>query len=94
MAGTYICTVTVASGCTSQLIVTAVVNAPSATFTATSSVAVGSNASITYTGTDPSTSTYSWNFNGGTPATGTGQGPFSVQWATCLVLKKVYTFND
>jgi hypothetical protein len=41
-----------------------------------------SNATITYTGTDPSTSTYSWDFNGGTPSTGTGQGPFSVQWAT------------
>jgi hypothetical protein len=82
MAGTYTCTVTGASGCTSQLSVTAVVNTASAAFTATSSVGVGSNANITYTGTDPSTSTYTWNFNGGTPATGTGQGPFSVQWAT------------
>ncbi|WPV01421.1 DUF2341 domain-containing protein [Mucilaginibacter sp. cycad4] len=82
-AGTYVLTVTGSNGCTSQLNVTATVNAlPSTTFTATSSVNVNSNATITYTGTDPSTSTYSWDFNGGTPSTGTGQGPFSVQWAT------------
>ncbi|MEO6849892.1 MAG: DUF2341 domain-containing protein, partial [Mucilaginibacter sp.] len=82
-AGTYTVTVTGATGCTSPLNVTTVVNAlPSATFTATSAVNVNSNATITYTGTDPSTSTYSWDFNGGTPSTGTGQGPFSVAWAT------------
>lgn len=83
MAGTYTCTVTNATGCSSSINATAVVNsAASATFTATSSVNTNTNATITYTGTDPATSTYSWDFGGGTPSTGTGQGPFTVQWST------------
>ncbi len=83
MAGTYTCTVTNATGCSSSINVTAVVNsAASATFTASSSVNTNTNATITYTGSDPSTSTYSWDFGGGTPSTGTGQGPFMVQWST------------
>ncbi|MDB5135222.1 MAG: C-terminal target protein [Mucilaginibacter sp.] len=82
-AGTYILTVTGSNGCTSLLNVTAVVNAlPVATFTVAPSVNASTNTSVTYTGTDPATSTYSWDFGGGTPATGTGQGPFAVQWAT------------
>ena len=59
-----------------------VVAAPLSTFTATSAVAVGANATITYTGGDPSTSTYTWNFNGGTIISGSGQGPYSIQWST------------
>ncbi len=82
-AGTYTLTVTGAHSCTSTIAVTAVVNAlPSAVFTAPTAVDAGTNATITYTGTDPVTSTYVWDFNGGSPATGSGQGPFSVQWST------------
>ncbi len=83
MAGTYTCIVTGSDLCTSTITANAVVNAlPSAAFTATSSVASTTSSTVTYTGTDPATSTYSWNFGGGTPSTGTGQGPFSVQWST------------
>ena len=82
-AGVYVLTVTSASGCTTTENVTAVVNAiPVSTFTATTPVNIGVNSTITYTGTDPATSTYAWDFNGGTPATGTGQGPFTVKWST------------
>ena len=55
---------------------------PSSTFTATSPVNAGSNSAITYTGGDPASSTYNWNFNGGTIVSGSGQGPYTVQWAT------------
>jgi hypothetical protein len=83
MAGTYTCTVTSAGGCTSSINVTAVVNAaPSSAFTATSSVLIGANATITYSGTYSATSTYTWNFNGGTIASGSGVGPYTVNWST------------
>jgi hypothetical protein len=83
MAGTYVLTVTGANGCSSTIDVTAVVNSlPTASFTATSAVDVNANATITLTSTYDATSTYAWDFNGGTPATGTGNGPFTVQWAT------------
>jgi hypothetical protein len=84
VAGAYSLTVTNGPGsCSSTASITPTLNtAPSTTFTATSTVGIGNNATITYTGTDPSTSTYVWDFNGGTPATGSGQGPFAVQWAT------------
>ena len=63
--------------------VTATVNpVPSSTFTASSPVGIGVSSTITYTGGDPATSTYNWNFNGGTIVSGSGQGPYSIQWAT------------
>ncbi|HVW94581.1 MAG TPA: PKD domain-containing protein [Mucilaginibacter sp.] len=55
--------------------------APTSTFTATSSVNVGSNATITYTGSDGSSSTYTWNFDGGTIQSGSGKGPYTVSWS-------------
>jgi len=83
MAGTYTCTVTDAAGCTSSIDVTAVVNAaPTSAFTATSSVLIGANATITYSGTYSSSSTYTWDFNGGTVASGSGVGPYTVNWST------------
>ena len=81
--GNYTLTVTGGSGgCTSSATVTpALTTLPSTAFTVTSAVDVNANATVTL-GTYVSTSTYSWNFNGGTPATATGQGPFTVQWGT------------
>ena len=63
--------------------VTATVNPiPASTFTATSPVSVGGSSTITYTGSDPASSTYTWNFNGGTIVSGSGQGPYAIQWST------------
>jgi hypothetical protein len=53
-----------------------------AAFTATAVVGVGNNSTVALTSTYSAASTYAWDFNGGTPSTGTGQGPFSVTWAT------------
>lgn len=83
MAGTYTCTVTGSNGCTSSINVTADVNAaPVSTFTATSSVLVGANAAITYSGTYSASSTYTWDFDSGTIASGSGVGPYTVNWST------------
>jgi len=83
MAGTYTCTVTPSSGCPSTISVTAIVNAsPTSAFTATSSVSIGVNATITYSGTYSATSTYTWGFNGGTIASGSGVGPYTVNWSS------------
>ncbi len=85
MAGTYTCVITGSNGCTSSIKVTAVVNSatlPTSAFTATSPVIIGANSTITYSGTYSATSTYTWNFNGGTVASGSGVGPYTVNWST------------
>jgi hypothetical protein len=80
-AGTYTCTVTGSNGCQSVINVTAVVNSlPVSTFTATSPIFVTGSSTITYTGTFAATSTYTWNFGGGTVLSGSGVGPYTVQW--------------
>ena len=55
---------------------------PTSTFTTTSPVCIGSNSTITYTGNAIAGATYTWGFSGGTVASGTGQGPYQVSWAT------------
>lgn len=59
-----------------------VVPSPTSTFTATPQVCGASAATITYTGNAPATATYTWNFNGGVAVPASGNGPFSVSWAT------------
>lgn len=43
---------------------------------------VNQNATLTYSGWAPNTATYNWNFDGGTVVSGSGQGPYVVNWAT------------
>ncbi|MFN4123177.1 MAG: PKD domain-containing protein [Flavobacteriales bacterium] len=54
----------------------------SSTFTASGPVCIGQNSTITYTGNAPVGATYNWNFAGGTVVSGSGQGPYQVNWAT------------
>ena len=35
---------------------------------------------VTHTGTAGGAANYSWNFNGGTVPSGSGPGPYSIQW--------------
>jgi hypothetical protein len=79
-AGGYTLTV-VASGCTSTATINPVVNAlPVTTFTATSPVAVGAASTVTLTVV--AGNTYSFDFAGGTIVTGSGNGPYTISWAT------------
>lgn len=55
---------------------------PTSTFTVTSPICVGDDATITYTGNAPAGATYNWDFDGGTVVSGSGQGPYTVNWAT------------
>lgn len=55
---------------------------PTSTFTVTSPVCVGDDATITYTGNAPAGATYTWDFDGGTVVSGSGQGPYTVNWGT------------
>lgn len=55
---------------------------PTSDFTLISPVCVGNNTTITYTGTGTANATYSWGFDGGTILSGTGQGPYQVNWGS------------
>ncbi|MCX7649612.1 MAG: PKD domain-containing protein, partial [Flavobacteriales bacterium] len=53
---------------------------PTATFTAMSPLCPGQNGSVNYTGSASPGATYAWNFGGATVVSGSGQGPYQVQW--------------
>jgi len=53
-----------------------------ASFSVGSSVCIGAPAAITYTGTATAGATYTWDFGTGIIASGSGQGPYQVGWAT------------
>ncbi len=55
---------------------------PTSTFTTTSPVCIGANSTITYTGNGASGDTYTWNLGGGTVVSGSGQGPYDVNWSS------------
>jgi len=53
---------------------------PTANFSTPAGVCIGQNATITYSGTGQAGATYNWNFGSGTIASGSGQGPYQVNW--------------
>lgn len=57
-------------------------NTPTATFTLPPVSCQFQSNLITYTGTGSPAATYNWNFGSGTITSGTGQGPYVVEWAT------------
>ncbi|MFH2094742.1 MAG: PKD domain-containing protein [Bacteroidota bacterium] len=84
-AGTYNVTLTVdENGCNSTptTVPVTVTQIPTSTFTVTPILCFGNNTTITYTGNATAGGTYTWDFNGGTIASGTGQGPYQVNWGT------------
>ncbi len=79
--------------CIADTIISVVVSpVPTSAFTTTSPVCAGANAVITYTGTAPANATYNWNFAGGTIVSGSGQGPYQVNWTSSGV--KNITLTD
>lgn len=55
---------------------------PVASFSTGDSICTGSNHLVTFNGTAGGGASYTWNFNGGTVASGTGAGPYQVNWNT------------
>jgi gliding motility-associated-like protein len=53
---------------------------PSSTFSLNQSVCTAQDALITYTGTATPNATYNWNFSNGNITSGSGQGPYNVNW--------------
>ncbi|MCW5907907.1 MAG: PKD domain-containing protein [Chitinophagales bacterium] len=95
-AGTKNVTLTVSeTGCFSNSAVSVVINAiPAATFTASSPVCTGQNSTVTYTGTAPANANYTWNFDGATIVSGSGQGPYTVNWTSSGVKNLTLTVDD
>lgn len=53
---------------------------PTSTFTLATASCEDVDLPVTYTGNATPAATYNWNFNGGTVTSGSGQGPYQVQW--------------
>ena len=81
---TYTVTVQDASGCSTTAIVTLPVKKkPIASFTSLPSrFCLHNQDTVTFTGTAGSNATYNWNFGGATVVSGTGTGPYVLQYAT------------
>lgn len=59
-----------------------VVPVPTSTFSVVSPVCSDNFSTITYTGTSSSAATYNWLFSGATVLSGSGSGPYNLQWPT------------
>ncbi|MEZ5173962.1 MAG: choice-of-anchor L domain-containing protein [Bacteroidia bacterium] len=85
-AGTKQVTLSVTSpeGCPSppQTMPVVVNPTPTSVFTAETPICLNETSTVTYTGSGNPTASYTWNFNGGNIVSGSGQGPFELQWGT------------
>ncbi|MHC1707901.1 MAG: PKD domain-containing protein [Bacteroidales bacterium] len=80
----YTVSVTSIHGCNNSDSVTVTVNEkPISSFTVSdSTLCLGEDASLTFTGTGTPTSSYNWDFNGATIVSGSGPGPYLINWGT------------
>lgn len=53
---------------------------PTANFTVTSPICTGQPATVTYSGNATASSQFNWNFGSATVLSGSGMGPYQVQW--------------
>jgi len=58
---------------------------PTSDFSIPATVCSSDTATISYTGSASAGAFYNWNFGGGIVLSGTGQGPYQVQWSTAGV---------
>ena len=82
-SNTYHITVTDTNGCTGiDSVVVSAGAAPTSSFSAANPLCAFSDGTISYTGTGSAAAVYTWNFAGGNVTSGTGQGPYSINWDT------------
>jgi gliding motility-associated-like protein len=81
-AGNFTVTYTDANGCTSvSLPTTVTVNpTPTSNFLIPPAICIVDNATVTYQGNAPANATYNWDFGGGNIVSGTGQGPYTINF--------------
>lgn len=58
------------------------------------SFCAGEITTVTYTGNSPASAQFTWNFGGGTVVSGSGQGPYSVQYNTAASVTITLDVND
>ncbi|MCC7232443.1 MAG: PKD domain-containing protein [Bacteroidia bacterium] len=83
--GTYNVTLDVTqAGCTSPSFTgpVTVYDLPVAAISATPSVCTGADNTVTFTGTAIAGATFIWDFGSGSVSSGSGAGPYTVQWAS------------
>lgn len=84
-SGTKNVTLTVTeNGCTSTQTLTSVTvnDIPTADFTATTMLCLGTPSDVVYTGTATNAANYQWNFASGTIVSGSGQGPYQINFGS------------
>jgi len=67
---------------------------PTSTFTLNSPLCVKKNSTINYTGNGSSSGTYQWDFNGGNVLSGTGMGPYIVNWSNAGTFNVTLIVSD
>ncbi len=55
---------------------------PTSNFTVDQLICIDSTSTVTYTGSANSSATYTWDFGGGSIVSGSGVGPYEIQWST------------
>ncbi|UPT66951.1 MAG: choice-of-anchor L domain-containing protein [Sphingobacteriales bacterium JAD_PAG50586_3] len=96
-SGTKNVTLTVTeNGCTSTQTSTSVTvnDIPTADFTATTMLCLGTPSDVVYAGTASNTANYQWNFDGGTVASGSGQGPYQINFANNGTYNLILTVTE
>ena len=81
--GNYSVLLTDINGCTGTASLSTIINPiPTSTFEFTQINCFGNNSTVTYTGDGISGATYTWDFGTATVVSGSGQGPYSINYTT------------